>query len=476
MWAPTVRDIQHIIKQPRNLLTIKEDATIAKATKKMRDHEIGCLVVLNTDDKFTGVLTERDILSKVSTKSMARNNVLVSEIMTTNPIFCTMDDTIEKIEQLMAEHKIRHLPVVENGTPVSMISSRDVIAYRLHTNKEMKAAAEQLALLSTELKSLNLREVIALAINEIPHSFQADRAVLCFPHRISPDLVIHRTGCPISRRDLLEPAKIRQLTKNRRPGCADIYEQCKKAGSKPPRLTIPLNLYDQSDDDADHNINRQGFLCMCCFKHCAVDSQKLLLYKASLLQEILSVNLSNAKLYYDYQRARQDSEIDPLTGVGTRRVLDKVLTVELARAIRYKHPFSVAIVDLDNFKDINDTAGHAAGDSTLQQLAEIMIRHIRLTDTIITRYGGDEFVVLMPETTLDSAKTLLERLRHQVKNISIPNIAAVTISCGLAEWNPTDSFADDAETILQRADEALYKAKRSGRNRIVTSQPAPVEK
>ncbi len=476
MWVPTVRDIQHVIKQPRKLLTISEDAGIAKATKKMKDHKVGCLVVLNADDKFTGILTERDILSKVSAKSISRKEVLVREIMTTNPISCTLDDTIENVEQLMAEHKIRHLPVVEDGSPVAMISSRDVIAYRLHTNNEMKAAAEQLALLSTELKSLNLREVIALAINEIPHSFQADRAVLCFPHRISPDLVIHRSGCPISRRDLLAPAKIKQMTKNRRPVCADICEQCKQAASKPPRITIPLNLYDQSDDAGDHNINRQGFLCMCSFKRGAVSSQKLLLYKASLLQEILSVNLSNAKLYYDYQRARQDSEIDPLTGVGTRRVLDKVLTVELARAIRYKHPFSVAIVDLDNFKEINDTAGHAAGDSTLQQLAEIMMRNIRLTDTIITRYGGDEFVVLMPETTVDCAKPLLERLRHQVKNISIPNIAAVTISCGLAEWNPADGFADDAETIMQRADEALYKAKRSGRNRIVTAQPAPVEK
>ncbi|UCC23087.1 MAG: CBS domain-containing protein, partial [Planctomycetota bacterium] len=282
MWVPTVRDIQHITKQPRKLFTIKEDDTIAKATKKMRNHQIGCLVVLDDQDKFTGVLTERDILAKVTTRSKTPNDVLVRDIMTTNPISCSLDDTIEQIEQLMAEHTIRHLPVIEDGQPVSMISSRDVIAYRLHTSKEMKAAAEQLALLSTELKSLNLREVIALAINEIPHSFEADRAVLCFPHRISPDLVIHRCACPASRRDLLEPARIKQMNKNRRPVCADVYERCKEADSKPPRLTIPLNLYDQSDGSGDHNINRQGFLCMCCFKRSAVSSQKLLLYKASL--------------------------------------------------------------------------------------------------------------------------------------------------------------------------------------------------
>ncbi len=474
MWEPTVKDIQRVIKQPRKLLTTKEDATIAKATKKMRSHQVGCLVVLDTHGKFTGVLTERDILAKVTTKATDPNDVLVGDIMTKDPISCTIDTTIEDLEQLMAEHNIRHLPVVADGEPVGMISSRDVIAYRLSSNKQMKAAAEQLALLSTELKSLNLREVITLAINEVPNSFQAGRAVLCFPQKTSPDLVIHRSGCPLSRRDLLEPAKMRQLVENRHVGCADVYDQCQKAGSKPPRLIIPLSLYDESEDTGS-NICGQGFLCMCCFKSSIVDSQKLLLYKASLLQEILSVNLSNAKLYYDYQRARQDSEIDPLTGVGTRRVLDKVLNVELTRAIRYNHPFSIAIVDLDNFKDINDTAGHAAGDSTLQQLAEIMIRHIRMTDTIITRYGGDEFVLLMPETTLTSAKMLLERLRNQVKNISIPNIAAVTISCGLAEWDPAATSADSGETILQRADDALYQAKRSGRNRVVASQSARCE-
>jgi diguanylate cyclase (GGDEF)-like protein len=474
MWEPTVKDIQRVIKQPRKLLTTREDATSAKATKKMRSHQIGCLVVLDSNGKFTGVLTERDILSKVNTKAADPNDVLVGDIMTKDPISCTVDTTIEDLEQLMAEHNIRHLPVVADGEPVGMISSRDVISYRLSSNKQQKTAAEQLALLSTELKSLNLREVITMAINEIPNSFQAERAVLCFPQKASPDLVIHRNGCPLSRRDLLEPTKMRQLIQNRHVGCADVYEQCKEAGSKPPRLTIPLNLFDESEDNGG-NVCRQGFLCMCCFKSPTVDSQKLLLYKASLLQEILSVNLSNAKLYHDYQRARQDSEIDPLTGVGTRRVLDKVLNVELARAVRYNHPFSIAIVDLDNFKTINDTAGHAAGDSTLQQLAEIMIRHIRMTDTIITRYGGDEFVLLMPETSLNCAKMLLERLRHQVKNISIPNIAAVTISCGLAEWHPTDTSADSGETILQRADDALYQAKRSGRNRVVASKSARCE-
>ena len=186
-------------------------------------------------------------------------------------------------------------------------------------------------------------------------------------------------------------------------------------------------------------------------------------------EEVLSANLTNAKLYQDYQKARRDSETDPLTGVGTRRVLERVLKTEYARATRYNNYFSVAIVDIDNFKEINDNAGHAAGDRALQQLAKIMRNNVRTTDMIITRYGGDEFVMVMPETKLKGAKVLLERLRRQVKGISIPKVQSITISCGLAEWNQGPP-PDNAETILKRADTALYQAKRKGRNRVVTSK------
>ena len=92
---------------------------------------------------------------------------------------------------------------------------------------------------------------------------------------------------------------------------------------------------------------------------------------------------------------------------------------------------------------------------------------MRMTDTIIIRYGGDEFVLIMPETRLDEAAILLERLRKEVKNTTIPKVGQITISCGIAEWS--GSLHDDPEIILNRADDALYQAKRNGRDRFVTS-------
>jgi diguanylate cyclase (GGDEF)-like protein len=348
-----------------------------------------------------------------------------------------------------------------------MISGRDTIAYQLRTNKAMKGAAEQLAMLSTGLKSLDFDDVIALAINEVPRSFGADQAVLCFEQKGSLAAMVYRKGCCLPEESLLNPEKMKGLFQNGQVVCGRVCDECKMSGGQAPRLVIPLSIHQQSGDRGDNSVSREGFLCMCRFHPSSMDPEELRLYKASLLREVLSVNLTNAKLYQNYREARRDSEIDPLTGVGARRVLEQMLKAEYARAIRYQRCFSVAIVDLDNFKQINDSAGHAAGDGALRQLAKIMRANARKVD-MLARYGGDEFVLLMPETKLNEAVELLERLCRQVKTITIPNVQSITVSCGVAEWGgiPTDT----AENVLRRADAALYEAKRKGRNCVVTSR------
>jgi diguanylate cyclase (GGDEF)-like protein len=467
MWVPVVKDIEKVIKQTHKLLTVKEDATIAEAAKKMSDNQVGCLVVFNMRGKFVGMLTERDMLAKVLATSLSPDSVLVKDIMTAKAISCSMETPIGKAERLMAEHKIRHIPILENGVPVGMISSRDVIAYRLHSNKAMKAAAEQLALLSTGLKSLDFDDVIALAINEVPKSFEAEWAILYFAQKNSSAPIIHTKGCPLSKKNLLVPKEMKELSENRQVTCGKTCDECEKLGGQAPRLVIPLSIQLQCEEMSDNNVSRQGFLCMCRFDPLSLGSEELQFYKASLLQEVLSVNLTNAKLYQNYQKARRDSETDPLTGVGTRRVLEQILRAECTRALRYNHCFSAAIVDLDNFKQINDKGGHAAGDRALQKLAEIIRHSVRTTD-LIARYGGDEFVLLMPETKLNEATVLLERLRRQVKDVSTPEVQSITISCGVVEW---DGSADTAENILRRADAALYEAKHKGRNCVIAGGP-----
>jgi diguanylate cyclase (GGDEF)-like protein len=459
MWIATVKDIDQIVKQPDKLLTIRESATIAEAARKMSDNHMGCLVVYDTRDKFAGVLTERDMLAKVLTTSLSPETVRVRDIMTTETISCTIETTIAKVEQLMAEYNIRHIPIIEDGIPIGMVSSRDVIAYQLHSSKTMKTAAEQLAMLTTRLKSLDFEDVAGLAVNEVPKSFDADCAVLCFDQKDPSTPMIYRKGCPLSQEKLFDTEKIKQLSENGQVISHKLCNQNEAAG-----MVIPLTIFEQADDPGESNGNIPGFLCMCRFNPSSSEPEESQLYKASLLGEVLSTNLTNAKLYQNYQKAQRDSKTDPLTGVSVRRVLEKALKAECVRAIRYNRSFCIAIVDLDNLKQINDNAGHAAGDKVLRKVAEIMCSNVRAMD-IVARYGGDEFVLLMPETRLSNATALVERLRCQVKTISIPNVPAITVSCGLAEWN--SSAQDTAQLILKRADTALYEAKRIGRNRVV---------
>lgn len=468
VWIPTVKDIEQIVKRPDKLLTIKEDATVTEAAKKMSDNRVGCLVVFDIQDKFAGVLTERDMLAKVLARSLSPDDALVRDVMTAGAISCCINTTMTEVEQLMAEHKIRHIPIVKDGIPIGMVSSRDVIAHQLHSNKAMKTAAEQLAMLSAGLKSLDFDDVIALTVNKVPKNFNVDWVVLCFDKKGSSAPIIHRKACPLSEENLLNSSKMKKLSEKGHVVYDKICSECEKLGGQSPRLVIPLRIQDQYNGHRRSNVSRQGFLCMCRFNPDSVGSEELRLYKASLLCEVLSVNLTNAKLYQNYQKARHDSEVDPLTGVGTRRVLEEALKTEYLRSLRYNHHFSIAIVDLDNLKQINDKAGHAAGDTALRKLAKTMRHNVRMTDIVIARYGGDEFVLLMPETKIDGAKILLERLRRQVTNISIPKVGSITVSCGLAEW--TGSPADTPQNILERADAVLYKAKRKGRNQVVTSQ------
>ncbi len=475
MKISTVKNIEQAIEH-LSLLTVKESDTVAHAAQKMTENQVGCLIVLDAQDKFAGIVTERDMLAKVMTKALSPESLLVRDIMTTDVVSCTMDTPAVKVEQLMAEHKIRHVPIVENGVPIGMVSSRDIIAHQLSSNEAMRSAAEQLAMLPTGLKSLEFEDVVALAINEVPKSFNADRAILCFMQKDSPTPVIYRRGFPPTKGILLCQEKLRLLSVGGRivfgescnEICCEICNQYGVADCKRTGLVIPINICDQSNGNAGSGETTQGFLCMCWRDIDAAGPEELLLYKASLVRDVLSVNLTNAKLYQNYEEARRDSETDPLTGLGTRRVLERVLKAECARAARYNCCFSIAIVDVDNFKQINDTAGHVAGDNVLRLLAKTMQNNVRTTDVVIARYGGDEFVLLMLETKLSGAKVLLERLRRHVKTISLPKVKLVTISCGLAEWNEGPP-QDNADTLLRRADEALYEAKHSGRNRVVTA-------
>jgi diguanylate cyclase (GGDEF)-like protein len=174
----------------------------------------------------------------------------------------------------------------------------------------------------------------------------------------------------------------------------------------------------------------------------------------------------------DLKKAKLEIErialIDPLTEIPNRRKFFEVMAKELKRFEREKQTFCVLYLDLDHFKTINDTYGHANGDQLLIHFARLIKTEIRETDTA-GRLGGEEFAVLLPEASAKIANDIAERIRNATQNLALPTekgVMRTTLSIGIAEILESD---DSIDLLLHRADEALYKAKNNGRNLVVTA-------
>lgn len=170
-------------------------------------------------------------------------------------------------------------------------------------------------------------------------------------------------------------------------------------------------------------------------------------------------------------RARTRAEImeqialtDALTGIANRRQLEQLLRREILIAERYHHPFSVILFDIDHFKQVNDTFGHEAGDTVLKGVADLVNTNLRAID-VLGRWGGEEFLTLTPDTTVQQALQLAERLRQRIEGVDIAPAGKITASFGVATYQSKESPPD----LVRRADQALYKAKEGGRNRVETA-------
>jgi diguanylate cyclase (GGDEF)-like protein len=186
---------------------------------------------------------------------------------------------------------------------------------------------------------------------------------------------------------------------------------------------------------------------------------------ASSLRE--SLYRRGVQLKEAYKRIEELAELDELTGAFNRRCIMRMLDDEIARAHRSKTPFSVALIDLDWFKRVNDAYGHPTGDEVLRAFAITVFANIRNIDRF-GRYGGEEFLLILPDTSRDTAARILDRQREIIAGLDWSAFSSgmrVTISAGVATLGADEA----ADALLARADAALYKAKAEGRNRIATA-------
>ena len=200
-------------------------------------------------------------------------------------------------------------------------------------------------------------------------------------------------------------------------------------------------------------------------KHAAylrvIEAGLLGLVALMLLALVLARPLLRAFRWTEEQAS--EARIDSLTGLANRRALEEILAAEISRAQRFAHQLAVVLLDLDRFKEINDSFGHAAGDVMLREVSQLLTSLARQGDTV-ARWGGEEFVIVLPETDVAGATRFAERLRRTIEAHAVGEMQTST-SCGVATMLPDDSVDD----LLRAADQALYQAKSNGRNRTETA-------
>jgi diguanylate cyclase (GGDEF)-like protein len=168
-------------------------------------------------------------------------------------------------------------------------------------------------------------------------------------------------------------------------------------------------------------------------------------------------------------RLKETSFKDEVTGLYNRRFFTVRLEEELSRHRRFNHPVAIVLFDLDGFKAVNDEQGHAVGDETLRDIGQILMKHSRGIN-VVSRYGGDEFAILLVETSKAGARLYADRIRQIISSYPYSHGKRITASFGVASL--PDDDAHTAEDLVRAADEALYIAKRAGKNQVAGAQPS----
>lgn len=187
----------------------------------------------------------------------------------------------------------------------------------------------------------------------------------------------------------------------------------------------------------------------------AILEQEVQIRTAELQEKNRELERLNREL--EHQASR-----DLLTGAYNRIKFDMMLEAEIKRCNRYPRAMTLAMLDIDYFKEINDKHGHAVGDSALRQFVELVFGHIRECD-VLARWGGEEFMILFLEASLEETRLVAEKLRQKIENHAFDDFGNMTCSFGLTQLQEGDSF----HSLNKRVDEALYTAKRDGRNRVI---------
>jgi diguanylate cyclase (GGDEF)-like protein len=328
--------------------------------------------------------------------------------------------------------RIEHINRVPAGKTIEAGKNREMKPVGKTNEVEGKKTRERILIVDDDPVILKkLRHIITSAGYRVSSAINGKEAIDRMKEEV-PDLIIS---------DIMMPEM-------------DGYEFCRHVRSHPATALLPF-IFLTAKDKIDDRI--EGI-------RLGADAYLTKAFHPSELLATVRTALLRHQLYLE------QAQVDELTGLPNRKGIMDELTEQITIARQYQRPFSLAMIDLDNFKTVNDQYGHQAGDQILRQFAGLLSREVRERDTV-GRWGGEEFLVLLPETSESDARALLEVIREKVADFNWKwekgrSTVPITMSAGVAELRASDQ---DINEIIDRADRALYQAKNRGKNQVVVS-------
>ncbi|MCG8688768.1 MAG: GGDEF domain-containing protein [Desulfobacterales bacterium] len=248
----------------------------------------------------------------------------------------------------------------------------------------------------------------------------------------------------------------------------DVTTQLDDSGARMDDQGTRLESYTNQLDDATAPEDIQGIS-----RDIVSEAQNIIMGSNALKQDVNDTISELNALKQELEGLRHEAKTDMLTGLLNRRGFEEAVAKATSTARQNNTPLTLIIADIDHFKKVNDTYGHLIGDNVLKMLSNLIKEHIKGKD-IASRFGGEEFIIVLPETDLKGGSALAEHIRTSLESMrwrtkqSGKAIGAITISLGIAQYAPGENL----DTLIQRADNALYTAKQNGRNQTVTQNDA----
>lgn len=452
------------------VVTVKATQRVLDACELMQKNNIGAIVITR-NKKPLGIFSERDLLNRVVATGKSYTKTKINDVMTTDVKTADISTTPEEAYNLMTSNNIRHLPVVKNGNLAGMISIRDLLRFNFlkkvtkekietwMTKGAITAKATQRVSDACELMQKNNIGAIIVAQNKKPIGVFSERDVL---NRIVT------TGKSYTKTRIKDVMTAEVKT-------ADVSTTPDEAFNLMTSNNIRhLPIVKKGNLIGIVSIKDLLRFNMRVMEQVIVDQAKELNFLKDLLDK--TPDERTKELVKKNKELENLVAVDGLTELFNHKCFEKMLEKEVIRSQRYKCHVSLLFIDIDHFKHYNDTNGHEHGNVLLKQIAKILSKTSRRSDTIfkllpidiVARYGGEEFVLFLPETTKKRALERARRLLEDIRNYDFYNAKAqpgarVTVSIGIAEF-PGD--ASNWKELIKKADEALYRAKETGRNRI----------